>query len=170
MQSTTVVERMEAETASLFFQEHVARYRFAANHIRSGRVLDIACGTGYGAEILAEIGEVEIIGVDVFRPALFQARDAYPDRRISFLAGSGTQLPFGSETFHAIVTLETIEHIADDKAFLHELARVLRADGVCVLSTPNRQYSLDRKIHNPYHVREYWPTNSRDSSTRTFAT
>ncbi len=155
MQTTTVVERMEAEDNSLFFQEHLARYRFASEYIQSGRVLDIACGTGYGAAILASTEGIEVIGVDIFQPTLHRAQNAYSDLSISFLAGSGTQLPFGSETFHTIVTLETIEHIADDKTFLHELARVLRSDGVCVLSTPNHQYSVDRRINNPFHVREY---------------
>ena len=76
-------------------------------------------------------------------------------RSIRCLVADGISLPFGDNCFANIVTLETVEHVIHHRDFLQELSRVLHADGLCILSTPNRTYSLRRGIANPYHVREF---------------
>lgn len=155
MATKDVVERIEAEPDNLFFQEHLARYRFAADHLQAGRALDIATGTGYGADLLSQIPGSSVVGVDVDRAALQKARRDYSRSELSFVRADGIHLPFAASSFQTIVTLETLEHIDDDRGYLAELARVLRPDGVCVLSTPNQEYSRRHRISNPYHVREY---------------
>ena len=169
MGRSSVVERIEVEPHSLFYQEHVARYRFAGAHVQQGWTLDIACGSGYGSDMLTQYGAARIAAADVDLPALNQARTTFDDRRINFLASSGTRLPFRNDCFHNIVSLETIEHIQDDLGFLRELARVLRVDGVCLLSTPNRDYSVRRRQANPYHVREYAEDEWRQLLSQHFA-
>lgn len=150
-----VVERMSVQPESLFYHEHLARYRFAAQHVQPGRTLDIASGTGYGTNLLSQTPGVSVVGADLDQLAMAQARRDYPDGRISFVIADGRFLPFCDACFDSIVTLETIEHIDDDHGYLRELTRVLRPNGVCILSTPNQAYSLRHKIVNPYHVREY---------------
>lgn len=158
MSSKGITERMHVNPDSLYYREHVARYEFARNYINDGPILDIASGTGYGSELLHSSCRAMVVGVDVDWPSLKAARRTYANPRITFLAASGTHLPFRDTSFAAIVSLETIEHIQEDRTFLSELRRVLRPDGICVISTPNRLYSLHHNITNPYHVREYIET------------
>jgi ubiquinone/menaquinone biosynthesis C-methylase UbiE len=146
---------MDVRPESLFYHEHLARYRFAETYIRRGRTLDIATGTGYGANLLCQNPEIYVVGADIDRQSLREARQEYPDKRIGFLSANGSLLPFQDDCFQNIVTLETIEHIADDYEYSRELARILHPDGVCVLSTPNREHSEHHHRSNPYHVREY---------------
>ncbi len=149
-----IVERINYQPDNLFYREHEARYQFALPRLLPGPTLDIACGTGYGTHMLSRATAATTIGVDLYVPSLEDAlrqsvADAY------FLAGNGQQLPFGRAAFGNIVCLETLEHVADAHAFLAELKRVLRPGGVLVLSTPNRLYSEEHHVRNPYHVREY---------------
>jgi SAM-dependent methyltransferase len=96
-----------------------------------------------------------VVAADVDEPAVVAARQRYGDELIGFMIADGRKLPFGDRAFHSIVTLETLEHIDDDAAYVRELARVLHPDGTMVLSTPNRAYSEQQQRVNPYHVREY---------------
>lgn len=150
------VERIAVHSGDLFYQEHLARYEFARSHMRPGLTLDIACGTGYGTELLSRSADVCVIGADVHLPALVKARNEFADRW--YIATSGTALPFASAVFDNVVTLETIEHIQSDEAYLGELARVLQPGGTCILSTPDRLYSERHNLTNPFHVREYSET------------
>jgi SAM-dependent methyltransferase len=133
----------EAVEASL--QEHLARYRFAREHVR-GRVLDVACGTGYGTRLLGAVG------VDRSMEALRYAR-RYP---APYVAADGGRLPFGRR-FDAVVSFETIEHLSDPERFVAECARVLKPGGVFLVSTPNRELWSPRspKPLQRHHVREF---------------
>ena len=153
MPANKVVERIEVDANSLFYREHLARYHFSETYIQPGYTLDIATGTGYGADILAQHTGVSVIGVDIDLASLAQAYKTY--KQISFMNVNGLALPFMDKCLQNIVTLETIEHIEDDHSYVQELARVLRPDGVCIVSTPNREHSLRHNRVNPYHVREY---------------
>jgi ubiquinone/menaquinone biosynthesis C-methylase UbiE len=155
MTKNKIVERIEVDQESLFYQEHLARYHFAEPHVRSGWVLDIATGTGYGAKLLSQQDQVYVVGGDIDEISLRKARGAYPESNISFLVVDGTHLPFRSHQFQTITTMETIEHIPDDRSYLAELGRVLQPSGVCVITTPNREFSEHHHRVNPYHVREY---------------
>lgn len=155
MKQTHVVERITAQANLLYFQEHLARYQFSSSYVRPGIVLDIAGGSGYGSALLAQNPKVSVVSVDVDLQSLQTARRDYIDQRIAFLAADGCRLPFPERSFSTIVSLETVEHIKDDVGYLRELGRVLRPDGICVLSTPNRAYSESIRRSNPFHVREY---------------
>lgn len=150
-----IVERMDVHPENIYYHEHVARYQFVLSQHPAGPILDIATGTGYGADLLDRTTHLPIVGVDVDWPALQTARATYPQPQILFLRGDGTALPFLDHRFATIVSFETIEHIHDDHQFLHELTRMLTPDGHCFLSTPNRAHSQRHGRVNPYHVREY---------------
>jgi SAM-dependent methyltransferase len=150
------VERLPIDVRLPWWGEHRSRYRFAAAQLDGGVVLDIACGTGFGTEMLsADVAMV--VGSDVFLPALASSRIRMRGTPAAFVAADGTRLPFASGSFHGVVSMETIEHIPNDGAFLDELRRVLRRGGRLVLSTPNATVTR-RYPRNPFHVREYTPS------------
>jgi SAM-dependent methyltransferase len=133
----------EAVEASL--QEHLARYRFARERVR-GRVLDVACGTGYGTSML------QAVGVDLSLEALRYAR-RHP---AAYVAADAARLPFG-RVFDAVVSFETIEHVPDPGRFVADCARVLKPGGVFLVSTPNRELWSPRspKPVQRHHVKEF---------------
>jgi SAM-dependent methyltransferase len=139
-------ERLVPDEAVLeSLQEHLARYHFARDHAR-GRILDVACGTGYGTRILGAVG------ADVSLEALRYAR-RYP---AAYVAADGARLPF-ARVFDAVVSFETIEHLPDPERFVAECARVLRPGGRLFVSTPNRELWSPRspKPVQRHHVREF---------------
>lgn len=142
---------------SVSFQDHMARYMFAAQSVRGCIVLDAGCGTGYGAAHLAGRGATRVLGVDVAAEAIEYARVHYQRENVFFSVGDCTSLDFPDETFDVVVSLHVIEHVADAERYLSEMRRVLKADGVFILSTPNKAVhspNSDKPL-NPFHFKEY---------------
>jgi len=137
--------------------EHWHRYHFAARWAAGKRVLDVACGEGYGSAALARHA-AHVTGIDVSEAAIAHAKSAYPGvANLEFLAASCTSLPLPDATVDTVVSFETIEHIHGQEAFLDEVARVLAPGGVFVLSCPNKvEYSDKRDYQNEYHVKELY--------------
>ncbi len=133
-------------------QDHHARYVWAAHFVR-GDVLDVACGTGHGSEVLTA-GFAKVVGIDNNPDAIKRAQSRLPTSQ--FLLAAVPPIPYPDSSFDAVVCFETVEHIEDDKGLLSELRRVLNWDGTLVLSTPNKDVtSPDGPPTNPWHVREY---------------
>ena len=144
-------------------QQHVCRYQFAAGLIQPGwRVLDIACGVGYGAGLLQSAG-CQVIGVDYDPATIAEARRAFP--YVHFETGDALALPFADSAFEAIVSFETVEHVHDGQAFLDEMKRLLVPGGSLIISTPNVRYTS----HPAYHVKEYEPGEFFELVDRNFA-
>ena len=148
--------------------EHWHRYAFARRYVGGKRVLDAACGEGYGTALLGTVA-ASVIGIDIDRATIDRARAAYGDgERVRFIASSCTGLPLPSTSIDAVVSFETIEHLtaADQLGMLVEFARVLTPDGMLVMSSPNRRlYSDARNYVNPFHLQELY----RDDLARLLA-
>jgi ubiquinone/menaquinone biosynthesis C-methylase UbiE len=139
------------------WNEHYARYVFAARLARGKRILDVGCGAGYGSAELARAAQ-SVTSVDLSPAALESAASAYPDARIRWLAASADALPFPGASFDLITIFEVIEHLDNWPAVLDEARRLLAPGGQLVISTPNRLYYAEaRKQHgpNPYHRYEF---------------
>ena len=135
--------------------EHRARYWFARGFATGKRVLDAACGTGYGSAMLAETAQ-SVVGVDVAGDAIDYARQHFGSPKIHFAQSDCLALPLPAGHFELVVAFEIIEHLDNAAAFLAELRRVLDQSGLLILSTPNRlYYTDDRQEINPFHVREF---------------
>jgi SAM-dependent methyltransferase len=140
------------------FNEHLARYRFAARFLPSpsARVLDAGCGSGYGT---AQFGpECSVIAIDISHEAVLHAREQYSRPRVLFTQASCEAIPFADGSFDLVVAFEVIEHLERWRDLLAEARRVLRPAGVFLVSTPNKSYYAESRAAagpNPYHVHEF---------------
>jgi SAM-dependent methyltransferase len=152
-------ERFVPSCSGEIAYEHWHRYAFARRFAAGKRVLDAACGEGYGTALLAAVA-ASVVGIDIDIATIDHARATYGEgKRIRFLAGSCTGLPLPSASFDVVVSFETIEHLpaAEQSEMLSEFARVLAPDGVLVISSPNRRlYSDARDYVNPFHLQELY--------------
>jgi SAM-dependent methyltransferase len=137
--------------------EHWHRYCYALPFVRGKSVLDIASGEGYGSAFLAASAAL-VYGVDVSEEAVQHARESYVRENLHFLQGAADAIPIpGQHCFDVIVSFETIEHLdaPTQERFAAEITRLLKPDGVLLVSTPNRTtYSPDGHQGNPYHLHE----------------
>ena len=149
------LQRMDA-TLEMFDQQrrefHLDRYRFAAKQVQGKRVLDCACGTGYGSRMLRENGGAAfVIGVDIEPTAIEYACRKHEVDGTTFICSSGDCLALPNASVDVVTSFETIEHVSDDVALINEFHRVLRPYGFLIISTPN----LWPLAHSPHHIREY---------------
>jgi ubiquinone/menaquinone biosynthesis C-methylase UbiE len=150
-------ERFIPGTRGEIWIEHWHRYHFASRWSAGRRVLDIACGEGYGSALLAR-NAGHVTGVDVSLEAVEHARLAYSAlRNAEFRQGSCTRIPLPDASVELVVSFETIEHIEEQDAFVDEIARVLAPDGVVLMSCPNKaEYTDKRGFRNEFHVKELY--------------
>jgi SAM-dependent methyltransferase len=136
---------------------HAASYAFAERRLSGLRVLDLGCGSGYGAARLAAVAAA-VTGVDVAADAIAFARNAYERENLAFetITADGP-LPFADQSFDAIVSFQVIEHVGDDHAYLSEARRVLVPGGLLIIATPDRRHRLfpGQRPWNRWHLREY---------------
>ncbi len=150
-----IIDNKECDVRSDIYQEHVARYKYAIKFIKIGdKVLDIACGSGYGSNILAEIG-AKVWAGDMDAEAIMLAQDKYKKNNLIFEKLDAIKLPFADNEFDVVVSFETIEHIENYMKFISELKRVLKPGGQLILSTPNVVATKRLKINNPFHIKEF---------------
>ena len=150
-------ERFTPECVREIWYEHIHRYAFASRFARGKRVLDAACGEGYGTALLARVAQ-EAVGVDIDAASIAHARKRYADvPRARFEHADATTLPFPDKSFDRVVSFETIEHLAAQEQLVAGFARVLADDGVLIISSPDkRTYGETAGFRNEFHVRELY--------------
>jgi SAM-dependent methyltransferase len=133
---------------------HLKKYEFARDYVR-GLVIDVACGVGYGTDFLAP-GTRQIIGLEIANDAIAVARERYRKGNTWFVQGDAEHLPLANEVADAITCFEGVEHFRDPEAHLKEVVRVLKPDGVYLVSTPHPEANPHSE-ENPYHLHEFEP-------------
>jgi SAM-dependent methyltransferase len=134
-----------------WFRRHLAVYEWIAGRCRGLRVADLACGEGYGSDVLATQA-ADVVGVDANPEAHEHARLRYQRPNLRFERGLVEEF---SGPCEAIVFLQTIEHVHDPGGLL---GRFAAATPVAYVSTPNRLTLAPpgaEKSDNPWHLREY---------------
>lgn len=133
--------------------EHIHRYSLASQFADGKTVLDLASGEGYGTAMLAEKA-THITGIEICPETVAHAQSKY--KNVDFRVGSIEAIPIeGKHLFDLAVCFEAIEHIAGQEALLTEVKRLLRPDGLFIVSTPNKPvYSEKGTRQNPHHVKE----------------
>lgn len=137
--------------------EHMHRYAWVTRFCQGKRVLDIACGEGYGSALLAAHAD-SVMGVDIAHEAVLHAREKYAAKgNLHFLQGSATAIPLQAHSVDVVVSFETVEHLPQQSEMLADIRRVLRPDGLLIISSPNKKvYSDDRNYVNEFHVKELY--------------
>ncbi|MDP1639066.1 MAG: methyltransferase domain-containing protein [Candidatus Nitrotoga sp.] len=150
-------ERFLPECSGEIWYEHWHRYALARQLSQHCTVLDVACGEGYGAAMVSETAHT-VVGVDLSVDVIQHAKNNYRHHaNLQFVTASCECLPFPDASFDFAISFETIEHIEQQKEFISELKRVLRPDGILILSSPNKRlYSDAHDYHNEFHVRELY--------------
>lgn len=151
-------ERYTPECVREIAYEHWHRYAFARPLAAGRRVLDAACGEGYGSALLARAGG-QVLGVDIGADAVAHARSRYAGQSgLRFEQGDATRLDgLPDASFDLIVSFETLEHVLAQEDMLDGFARLLAPGGLLLVSTPDRHtYTELTGDVNPHHVRELY--------------
>ena len=151
-------ERFTPECVREMWHEHWHRYAFALPLARDKRVLDAACGEGYGSDLLCREAS-SVLGVDISDESIEHARRRYGSRNnLSFQAADVSRLDdLPDQSFDLIISFETLEHLQAQEAMLAGFARLLAPDGLLLISTPDRRtYSDLTGYRNEHHVRELY--------------
>jgi SAM-dependent methyltransferase len=139
-----------------WYRRHLAVYMWIAGRVAGQRVLDMACGEGYGSAVLAATAAT-VVGVDANPEAHEHARLRYRKANLSFARGLVES--YGrSGAFDCVAFLQTLEHVHDPEAVLRHLGELLGSGGTAYISTPNRLTLAPpgaEKSDNPWHLREY---------------
>ncbi len=136
---------------TIMYAEHMTRY-IAAQDLSKGKVvLDIAAGSGYGTNLLAQKAK-KAYGVDVSPDAIKYAKENYGAKNIEFLVGDAEEIPLPDKSVDLVISFETIEHVKNYEKFLKEISRVLKEDGIAIISTPNDEEFTEG---NHFHLHEF---------------
>ena len=148
-------ERFTPECNGAIWYEHWHRYCAVLPAAAGKRVLDGACGEGYGSMLLAGAAAT-VVGIDIDSAAIGHATARYAHRaNLGFIQGSCAALPLPDASVDLVVSFETIEHLTEQEAMLAEFRRVLVPEGVLIISSPNKAiYSEETGYANHFHVRE----------------
>ena len=151
-------ERFTPECVREIAYEHWHRYAFAMALTGGKHVLDAACGEGFGADLLASKA-ASVQAIDIDAATIEHAKQRYGSKKnLSFHQADVTQLDaLPSNSFDVIVSFETLEHVMDHDNMLAGFKRLLKQDGVLLISTPDKKNYTDATgIVNPHHVRELY--------------
>ena len=150
-------ERLPVEQYNSVTAEHLHRYAMAVEIVKNKRVLDIASGEGYGSNILSSVAS-NVTGVDISDDAINHAKKKYDNKpNLSFIKGSLQNIPLPDNSIDVVVSFESIEHDTEHDIIMTELKRVLKADGILIMSTPDKyQYRDLPGYKNPFHVKELY--------------
>ncbi len=161
-------ERLVTGVVSENMVEHLHRYGLAIDLCDGKVVLDIASGEGYGSSLLAKKA-LRVYGVDISSEAVDHASKKYQAANLKFLQGRADAIPVADHEIDLAVSFETLEHHDLHDEMMRELRRVLQADGLLIISTPDkRYYSEEPKYKNEFHVKELYEAEFRDLLERHF--
>jgi len=139
-------------------EEHVLLYQESLKYVENKFVLDIACGVGWGTELLATKSKC-VIGVDIDSQAIEYAKKEYVGDNFTFCSGSILKIPFPENNFDVVNSIETFEHVKrfEIETLISECHRVLKPEGLFIFSTPDfDQFPYQPKTEKEYRGFHFW--------------
>lgn len=150
------MERYETSNLYHAWYEHWHRYHWIAPWLKNKCVADMACGEGYGSALLAQQAQ-SVVGVDLDRNTIRKAQKKYQKTdNLSYQNHDILDSKLASDSMDVVVSFETLEHLYDQQKLLSEFKRVLKDDGLVVISTPDKAVYSGSEHHNEYHVKELY--------------
>jgi GT2 family glycosyltransferase/ubiquinone/menaquinone biosynthesis C-methylase UbiE len=136
--------------------EHLHRYRVVEAIVAGKVVADIACGEGYGSNLMAEYA-ASVVGVDISTEAVDHARRTYSKSNLTFVCAPGQDTQIPAQSIDVVVSFETIEHHDQHQEMLQEIKRILKPGGTLIMSSPDKLECTDKTgLKNPHHVKELY--------------
>lgn len=161
-------ERLTTTKRSEIMIHHLHRYAISLELARNKKVLDIASGEGYGSNLLAQVAQ-EVIGVDIDDSVVKFASNKYKKNNLSFKTGSTSAIPSEDNQFDVIISFETIEHHDEHEKMMSEFKRVLKPDGIVIISSPDKKNYTDIPNYtNHFHVKELYKEEFKDLMNKYF--
>ena len=149
-------ERLETDIVGRIAIEHLHRYSFALNYIENCEVLDIACGEGYGSNLMSKKAK-QVYGVDIDEDVIRSAKKKYNRTNLFFKVGSTSNIPLEDNSVDIITSFETIEHHNEHHKMMIEMKRVLKPKGIVIMSSPDKLYYSDKRNYkNQFHIKELY--------------
>jgi ubiquinone/menaquinone biosynthesis C-methylase UbiE len=156
MKSIHTGERLETFIFNGNTINHLHRYALALEICKNKTVLDIASGEGYGSSILSDVAKY-VYGVDIDKNTIEKAKEKYEKENLEFLVGSTSSIPLEDNSVDIVISYETLEHHDEHNEMMFEIVRVLKSDGMLLISTPDKYFYSDiRAYENKYHVKELY--------------
>lgn len=156
MSKTWTGERLETFILDEIAIDHLHRYAIASIICKNLEVLDIASGEGYGSMLLSKEAS-NVIGVDISKETVENARNKYKRSNLVFKEGSASKIPIATRSIDVAVSFETLEHHDKHQEMIDEIKRVLKPNGVLLMSSPDKKYYSDvRSLYNVFHVKELY--------------
>ena len=146
-------ERLETFVYGDSAVEHLHRYSIASHFIKDKIVLDIASGEGYGSAILAKNAK-QVIGVDIDQKSVQDAIKKYKSNNLNFLVGSADKISVEDNSIDVLVSFETIEHHDKHDEMFMEIKRILKPNGIMIMSSPDKKHYIKLEKNNPFHIKE----------------
>lgn len=137
---------------------HLQRYYSIKKLCKDKIVVDAACGEGYGSAMLSESAKY-VYGYDISTDAIDNAKSKYVCDNLEYAEANVISIPLTNNSVDVFISFETIEHISKENQtlFLEEIKRVLKDDGILIMSSPDKKrYSDIPRFNNPYHVHELY--------------
>ncbi|MHB1105086.1 MAG: class I SAM-dependent methyltransferase [Lutibacter sp.] len=156
MNNKSTGERLEFFDFSDVTVEHLHRYAIANEFVKNKKVLDIASGEGYGSFLLSNEAHL-VIGVDIDKETIENSKNKYKNQNLTFLEGAADNIPVESNSIDIVISFETIEHHDKHEEMFTEIKRVLKSDGILIMSSPDKKYYSDiPRCKNKFHVKELY--------------
>ena len=136
--------------------EHWNRYLTFHYLAESKNILDVACGEGYGTDLLSSIAR-KAVGVDLSVKNINHANKKYAGGKnnLEYIAADACNLPIESNSIEIVYSFETIEHLENIPAFLQSITRIILDSGAGIISTPRPNINpRSNKPFNPFHINE----------------
>jgi ubiquinone/menaquinone biosynthesis C-methylase UbiE len=154
-----IPENFKSKEEYLIYLRHLFAYEIAKNEISDNVfALEVGCGEGYGTYLLSKKA-TKIIGLDINKDTIAHASMKYESENCKFKVYDGQIIPYKDNTFDVVISFQVIEHIQNETKYISEIYRVLKKNGIFIISTPNKNYRLKpgQKPWNRFHLKEYYP-------------
>ena len=147
---------MDEKFSSLEASIHLARYNMALQFCSGKKVLDVACGEGYGSFLISNANSAEVVGVDVDKKSIEKAKKNFKNSNLKYMVSDAINLSqIQDNYFDVVISYETFEHVKNVDLFLKEVSRVSKNDAIIMITCPNDYFYYEDNESNPFHFAKY---------------